>query len=287
MPLSLEEFLKVEVFWKELREKQPLFFSEYSAVNNYLFQNSHRYEVVQGCPPFIRGVFKDHSSFLIPSLAPPELVEYALHLPTPLFPIPEEWLSFFPERFFTRDFDPADSDYIFLKSQFVDLSGEGHRLGSRRNLLKQLMQQNSVVSLPFSDSQVPEALELLKKWRTQHPQQLGDYVACEEALQKWGTLGLFGRVLYVNDNFAGFALGQLLNSSVASLLFLKYDKFVKGITPFLYRDFSRHTPSSVEFINLQQDLGIPGLRQAKMAYQPFVLKNKWRLTSKKLKELHL
>ena len=90
------------------------------------------------------------------------------------------------------------------------------------------------------------------------------------------TLGLCGRIAYANGVPIGFTLGELLTPTTALLHFAKSLHSVKGATPYLYKDFASHLPASVQWINLEQDLGIPALRKAKEAYAPDQLLTKWK-----------
>ena len=40
-----------------------------------------------------------------------------------LFPIPDQWLSAFPEERFDRSFDEGDSDYLYLTERIATFAG--------------------------------------------------------------------------------------------------------------------------------------------------------------------
>ncbi len=48
----------------------------------------------------------------------------------------------------------------------------------------------------------------------------------------------------------------------------KEDKIVEGIKTFINQQFLVNEFSEVEFVNREEDLGIPGLRKAKLSYHP-------------------
>jgi hypothetical protein len=52
---------------------------------------------------------------------------------------------------------------------------------------------------------------------------------------------------------------------------------VQGLYAVINQEFCRHSWSQVPFINREQDLGVPGLRMAKMSYHPHHLVEKFRI----------
>ena len=98
---------------------------------------------------------------------------------------------------------------------------------------------------------------------TKEPKEKTDYYQTIEALELMDRLELFGRIVYADGEPAGFTLGDLITPKTALMQFSKAVHSFKGVTPYLYQDFAKNVPESVEWINLEQDLGIPSLRQSK------------------------
>ena len=47
-----------------------------------------------------------------------------------------------------------------------------------------------------------------------------------------------------------------------------YHSLIRGLYQAINNEFIRHEFSNVEFINREEDMGLPGLRQAKESYNP-------------------
>jgi hypothetical protein len=76
----------------------------------------------------------------------------------------------------------------------------------------------------------------------------------------------------------GFILGSRLNPETASVHFQYGDPSLRGISQTLLWEACNKTFSSFKYINLEQDLGIPGLRKAKLSYYPLRLEKKFEIT---------
>lgn len=278
--ISLEHQSIISPPWKRLCQKYDLHFSEYSFANAYLFRKKHDYQLVKCETPFVQGKFKGGNYYFIPSVPPseikmihPECVEGKSYC---IFPVPDNWVDEFKKMGMSLTSCRADTDYLFHISKLQTLAGR--ELSSRRNLLHQLERQFVINSQEITSNETHLALEILDKWQNQmrKPKEKTDYFSCKEALEHRERLELFGRIAYANGQPFGFTIGELLTPGTALLHFAKSLHEVKGATPFLYRDFALHLPQTVQWINLEQDLGIPSLRQAKEAYDPDILLTKWK-----------
>ena len=51
----------------------------------------------------------------------------------------------------------------------------------------------------------------------------------------------------------------------------KADTRYEGIFSVINQEFVAHIPETYTYINREEDLGLPGLRQAKLSYRPAIL----------------
>ena len=79
------------------------------------------------------------------------------------------------------------------------------------------------------------------------------------------------------DALFGFVLGEMQDSEHYLMHFAKSDKEQKGVTPFLYQTVASRLDEKVKWMNLEPDLGIEELANAKEAYEPDLLLNKFRI----------
>lgn len=281
-PLSLDHQAALSALWRPLCVSNNLQFAEYSYANAFLFRRQHHFTFIDCDPPHVRGEFQSGQSYYIPTCLPrecfSETIRKCVDGPVTLFPIPESWLADFTTHHPKIQSCRQDSDYLFRTEKLKTLSGRA--LSSRRNLLHQFESHHVAESKPFTAASVEDALKVLEEWQenSQLPKEKTDYFSCRDAFDHFTRLELTGRIAYAEGIPVGFAIGELLTPKTAVLHLLKSIRSYKGVTPFLYRDFVTHLPEGVEWINLEQDLGIPSLRAAKEAYEPDLLLPKYRVT---------
>lgn len=281
-PLDWSDLTWLSTSWRVCVEKDNLAHSNYSAINALLFRESHHYCVFEHDPPFLIEPLPDRLR-MIPTQFLLEwdsaFFEARFSKPCTLYPIPEPWALHFPETKYSITYSDAESDYLFRKETLHDL--KGRHLSSRRNLLHQLTREHKLNLKLLTMHNVQEAKKVLNLWHTQHEQSHPalhtDYRSCHEALDKLPELPLTGQIVYAEETPIGFYLGERLNKRVYLLHFLKALSTFHGVVPFLYQACARNQAESVQWINLEPDLGIPSLRQAKKAYQPDLLLPKWEI----------
>ncbi len=89
-------------------------------------------------------------------------------------------------------------------------------------------------------------------------------------------------VVYVNDKLSAFTIGERVNDDMAIVHIEKADSSINGLYAFINKTFVEECFSDVPFINREQDLGIEGLRKAKLTYQPIKLEPKYTVNIKDL-----
>jgi len=247
--------------------------SEYTFSNLYLFRNRYQYRVsrIPGQKLVLSGERDGKKFFMTPCAVPNrEVLE-------DLFKTHDYWKGI-PESLvrngradlgawgieITEDRD--NYDYLYLRTDLVELSGK--KFHKKRNLVHAFNNAYRSSQAPLKAEQVPEALEVLEKWRETRGTE-GDYAASREALELFETLKMKGVLYYVNDKPVGWCLGEsLARGRMFAIHFEKGLDEYKGIYQFINQSFAATLPRYYTHINREQDLGDEGLRQAKMTYRP-------------------
>ncbi|CAF23647.1 DUF2156 domain-containing protein [Candidatus Protochlamydia amoebophila] len=260
--------------------QMSLVISEYSFANLYLFRKQHEYEVIFGEDIYIKGIDRGKLPFMMLTSIPHPKVSseiiFFLNTGYFLFPIPEEWnlLFDFPLDF---SFEDADSDYLFKVEKLAFFSGR--HLSKKRNLVKQLFDRYQIKTAQLTQKNKSDALKILVNWQDQQTQQeQTDYFSCLEAIKLLECLNLEGVIIYIDGKPAGFTIGEYLTPTCFVIHFAKGDANIHGLYQYLYQYQAQILSKQTEWINLEQDLGLPFLRQAKHSYVPdrMILKQRAR-----------
>lgn len=270
-------------FFNRLFQSLNLPFSEFSFANIYLFRKIHQYQLLKiDNYYFVKGLTRDKFPFIMlidhPSNYKLDSIRSALSQGKFLYPIPENWLSFFSNENIEMSFNENESDYLYPRSQFA--SYPGRHLSKKRNLVKQLLTQHRQIQAYPLTSQKIDAKIILNKWleENNHKKFDTDYEECLEALKLCDSLHLEGRIFYVDDQPEGFALGEKISDDCFAIHFCKAAKEIKGLYQFIFQNFAQSLPENYLWLNLEQDLGIAEIRDAKLSYQPVKTLLKFRLT---------
>lgn len=259
-----------------------LFISDYTFANVYLFRNISRYEILtKDCGSFISAHNYQNQNYVMPLDNPQDCsadtLRQLLANGSFFYPIPEEWLSFFPEKEFCRSFSDSESDYIYLTANMASFAGKHYT--RHRNHLNQFLGAYKPVARHLSPDTMPDGLKILHQWQDECVivASKTDFSVCEEALRQFSELALWGTVYYIDQEPAGFIIGEALNAETFCLHFAKASKAYHGIYEFMFNDTAKQLESQYKYLNLEEDMGNKNLRRTKSSYGPERILKKYRV----------
>lgn len=178
-------------------------------------------------------------------------------------------------------------DYIYRVENLADM--RGRKYDGKRNHIKKMINRNFCYEyMPIGEDDFREILDLFDEWGNFKVDKSGEEEfpglpiafqrdALETAVSNFDALRLLGGGIFVGGRLAGFAIGSRLNKNMACLHFSYTRLNADGLPAVLLWEACRNTFSDFEFINLEQDLGIPGLRRMKKSYHPLRLEKKYQI----------
>lgn len=199
------------------------------------------------------------------------------------FFVVEEWQAdeleaAFPGRF-VREETREDFDYIYNSRDLIELAGRKYH-GKRNHISRFTRLHPDWRYEPINDGNENECMEAAQLW-AQDPKKSGDddllveHKIIDKALREREAIGLKGGLIRANGKVVAFTLGERLNDDSFVLHFEKALPGYEEAYTVINREFAAHELSSYRYINREEDLGLEGLRKAKLSYHPEILLKKY------------
>lgn len=93
----------------------------------------------------------------------------------------------------------------------------------------------------------------------------------ETIFSNWDALGMTGGSIFVDGRMVAFTYGSAVTTDTLDVCVEKADRHVEGAFAIINQQFAEHLPEQYIYLNREEDMGIPGLRQAKLSYHPEIL----------------
>lgn len=169
-------------------------------------------------------------------------------------------------------------DYIYLRENLALLKGKKYQ--SKRNHINNFKKQYVYEYIPITPDIVPQCLLLECKWyKSNHTDEDEEELSDERrsltyALHHFDALGLIGGAIRVDGEIVAFSFGAPVNHNTFGVHVEKADVHYEGAYTVINQEFASHLPEVYSYVNREEDLGIEGLRRAKLSYNPIILLEK-------------
>jgi len=253
--------------------------------NLWLFRRVHRWRWHDGPWPCIGGLAYDGQRLALPLFdarrAPAGVLRALAAEHGGLFGLCEREAEAARDAGFELASHRDDADYVYPAQQFRHYPGRALR--KKANLMSQLLAAHALKVEPYGPHLRDAALCVLEGWMQDKGKAPGDADedACRDALSLAPELRLQGFLYRADGLPAGFLLAEPLQDGVWAIRFAKGLARFKGIAQYMFHHFASHGAAAgerpVEWLNFEQDLGLPNFRHTKLSYRPAFLLPKWRL----------
>lgn len=166
-------------------------------------------------------------------------------------------------------FDDVDYfEYVYNTSDLIELAGK--KFSQKRNHINAFLRDHTYKYIPYDDSMLETVMELDRRWEEER-EFSADYehesIAIRRALSERARLGVRACIIEVDGIPSAFSVG-VPTGNMFTVLFEKARPNIPGLYQIVNREFARHEAAGFPYINRQEDIGIPGLRQSKRSYNP-------------------
>ena len=177
-------------------------------------------------------------------------------------------------------FNENNSEYIYLSSDLISL--HGRKFHTKRNHIHSFINDNPDFKYaPLTDDNLTDCYNLYLKWREEKDGLYEeDPTALEECIKHFKDLDLIGGYLFSDKGMCAFTMGTRLNSNTFVTHVEKGLDACDGAYAVINNLFAKQIGEGYMFINREDDLGIPGLRQSKLSYHPVYILKKYDAVKK-------
>lgn len=165
-------------------------------------------------------------------------------------------------------------DYVYLRESLATLSGK--KLQPKRNHVNKFTKTYNYEYLTIDSSNVERCFEFANRWLEvniiENPENEKGYkdelVVIKYFADNFDKLGMIGGAILVEEKMVAFTLGSKVNNQTFCTHIEKANKEFDGSYAIINKEFAIHLPKEYIFINREEDIGLEGLRKAKLSYNP-------------------
>lgn len=177
-----------------------------------------------------------------------------------------------------RDMD----NYVYTTQKLSTLTGK--KLHGKRNHINKFKELYSYNYEPLTADNMEKIRSFIEEWYQKKAETdasiLTEKTALENALKNFEKLELKGGILLVDGKSVAFSIGEQLNQDTALIHFEKADTDYQGAYPMMNQQFVINAWSNLTYVNREDDMGIEGLRKAKLSYYPDIMVEMYSATPK-------
>jgi len=162
-------------------------------------------------------------------------------------------------------------DYVYRSTDLAELSGT--KYGKIRNRLNKFKKNYAYTIEDMSADNMDEVHGFLKRWCLWKDCASDELLENERkaivfSMAHFYDLGLSGLALRINGEVEAIAVYEKMNTDTVVVHFEKGSPDYDGIYKAINMETAQRVRQIVPFIDREEDLGISGLRQAKLSYNP-------------------
>ena len=192
--------------------------------------------------------------------------------------VPDPPANMLREASFLVEEDRDNFDYVYRVNDLAKL--KGRKYDKKRNRIHKCLAACECTYEPITSSNLDGCFQLEEEWCNirqceLNPALSAEFRAIKEALDEFDTLELFGGAIRIDGRIQAFAVAERVGVETAVEHFEKANPQINGLYQVMNQRFCQHALEGLTWVNREQDLGIKGLRQAKMSYHPDHLLKKY------------
>ncbi len=197
--------------------------------------------------------------------------------------MPESFVNVYLKnnRNFTIEEDCDQFDYVYDVKELIELKGS--KFHDKRNQVNKFRSRYRYEYITLTPDLIEECLAFEDYWCEvreceKHPGLVKERCAILQMLNNFKYLNIRGGAIRMENKIAAITLGEKILSDTFVIHVEKASPDIPGLYQIINQEFLMHEAGGYRFVNREQDLGIQGLRNAKMSYNPIRFIKKYKIS---------
>lgn len=171
-----------------------------------------------------------------------------------------------------------DFDYIYSSEDLSSLTGKKYQ--SKRNHISAFTRKNNWHYESINSNNAQSVKSCAVKWYDENDYLNDKYLVVERQgvlniLSNWNDFDIKGGAIFVDDNVVAFTIGSEISSNTFDVHIEKALRDYSTAYSVINNRFVKNELLDYKYINREDDMGIEGLRKAKLSYKPKILLKKY------------
>ncbi|MDD4564013.1 MAG: phosphatidylglycerol lysyltransferase domain-containing protein [Eubacteriales bacterium] len=181
--------------------------------------------------------------------------------------------SAFPGEISFSD-DRPNYDYLYRKKDLILLKGREYH--SKKNHLNYFLNNYQFEYITLTSDMAENVMRFIREFNDRK-KDLSDHemsllkmeeVAMSDVFSNLEKVGYLSAAVKIDGKIEALSIGGQLNRKTVTVHIEKANTAYRGLYQLINNEFCKHVEPHIKYINREEDMGIPGLRKAKLSYKP-------------------
>jgi hypothetical protein len=182
---------------------------------------------------------------------------------------------------FSFEADRPNFDYVYDKNALIELKGK--KFHGKKNHLNYFLNNYNYEYTELTEEMAPEAMDFIRAFNERknledaHERELLEMEehAMKDVFLNLRRVGYITGVIRIDGKIQALSIGGMLRRRTVTVHVEKANTEFRGLYQAINNEYCRHLPQNITLVNREEDMGIAGLRKAKLSYQPVKLVEKY------------
>lgn len=174
-------------------------------------------------------------------------------------------------------YDREYSDYIYEVDDLIRLSGSKYH--GKKNHLNKFLNTHAFSYEEITEDNIEECRRMKEEWAVRKGGDIEEYREeldiIDNVLDNYDKFNLIGGLIRIDGKVSAFTIGEAISEDTFVTHFEKADEDIPGLYQAINQQFAANSISGFKYVNREDDIGLLGIRQAKLSYRPVMMFDKY------------